>query len=162
MRDSSEDEETQVMKNAQNTYTAGKGKYEFPILVCDTSTKGNGVKGFVLTPDHIFYNSMFDFDVIDINKIKNIKAIKGIFGTSLCANTLNKGKVKISNSLGLSNLKGFAKVLNDFITYLKEKPESREISYMAEEKHKVICCYRCGFIYREGITCPKCGAKINE
>jgi len=156
------DEETQVMKNAQNTYTAGKGKYEFPILVCDTSAKENGIKGFILTPDHIFYNRVVDFGVIDINNIEDIKASKGILGTRLCANTLNEGKVKISNSLGLSNLKNFAEVLNDFLAYLKEKPESRELSYLAEEKHKVKCCYRCGFIYRDGITCPKCGAKINE
>ena len=162
MRDSSEDEETQVMKNAQNIYAARKGRYEFPILVCDTSVKRDGGKGFILTPDHIFYYSMVDLGLIDINKIKAIKVIKGIFSSKLSATTFNDSKIKISNSLGLSNLKAFAKGLNDFIGYLKEKPESRDISYMAEEKHKIICCYRCGFNYRDESACPKCGAKINE
>jgi anaerobic ribonucleoside-triphosphate reductase len=52
--------------------------------------------------------------------------------------------------------------LDAFVTYLKEKPESRDVSYMARETHAVKCCYRCGFVYRDGDVCPKCGNRNNE
>ena len=58
-------------------------------------------------------------------------------------------------------LNAFAKVLDDFVHYLQEKPESRSVEYMAKENHIVKCCYRCGFIYKNGTVCPKCGSKMN-
>lgn len=162
MSNNHEDEEIQIMIRAQNTYAVERGKYEFPILICDTSFKRNGEKGFILTPDHIFYNSMVNSGTIDINNVEELKAMKGIFTLGIYADTLNEGEVRLSNSLELNNLKKFAGILNDFISYLKEKPESRDISYMAQEKHKVKCCYRCGFVYHGDKACPKCGAKIND
>ena len=50
-----------------------------------------------------------------------------------------------------------AGVLTEFINYLKEKPESRDLKYMARTDHKVKCCYRCGYTFTEGNVCPKCG-----
>ncbi|MDF2942592.1 MAG: hypothetical protein K0S01_1450 [Herbinix sp.] len=162
IRNNSEDDETQIMNKALNTYAAGRGRYEFPIVICDASTKANGGKGFVLTADHIFYNSLVEADVIDVMKIKKIIEDKGLFGAGIYAETSHAGKVKISNSLKLEKLKPFTNVLNDFVSYLKEKPESRDISYMVKEKHNVICCYRCGYVYKGGNVCPKCYAKFNE
>jgi hypothetical protein len=57
MRNNSEDEETQIINKALNKYGTGRGRYEFPILICDASSKADGKSGFILTPDHIFYNS---------------------------------------------------------------------------------------------------------
>ena len=45
----------------------------------------------------------------------------------------------------------FLTKLNRFIQYLQEKPESRSVEYLAEEKHPVKCCYRCGYVY--GVRC---------
>ena len=56
----------------------------------------------------------------------------------------------------------FAKVLEDFVRYLQEKPFSRKESYLAKEKHDTICCYRCGYIYKGVGVCPRCGYKQNE
>ncbi|HWT75515.1 MAG TPA: hypothetical protein VN258_12485, partial [Mobilitalea sp.] len=162
MRDNSEEEEARIIEKALNTYAADRGRYEFPILICDTSAKGSGGRGFVLTPDHIFYNSMLDAGVIDITEIDQVSARKGIIHKGLIAETNHSGRVKIANPRKIAKLEAFASVLNDFVVYLKEKPESRDITYIVKEKHNVICCYRCGYVYKGGDICPKCGAKFNE
>jgi hypothetical protein len=161
IRNNSEDEAAKIINKALDTYAAGRGRYEFPIVICDTSLKANGGKGFVLTADHIFYNNFIEADVIDVMKIENIINHKRLFSTGIFAETNNR-KIKISNSLQLNKLESFAKVLHGFVSYLKEKPESRDISYLAKEKHSVKCCYRCGYVYKGGNVCPKCYAKFNE
>jgi hypothetical protein len=162
IRNNAEDVETKIINKALNTYAAGRGRYEFPIVICDTSVKATGGKGFVLTADHIFYNSLVDADVIDVMKIENVIARKRLLSTGIYAVTNNNRKIKISNALKLDKLKPFTNVLQDFVSYLKEKPESRDISYIAKEKHNVKCCYRCGYVYKGGNVCPKCYAKFNE
>ena len=32
---------------------------------------------------------------------------------------------------------------------------------LAKEKHDVICCFRCGYVYKGLKECPKCGYKQN-
>ena len=61
----------------------------------------------------------------------------------------------------------FLAKLNRFIQYLQEKPESRSVEYLAEEKHPIKCCYRCGYVY-EGeslppdFRCPLCHAPAEK
>ncbi len=162
MKGDSDNEESRIIHNALNTYAAERGKYEYPILICDASIFENGRGGFVLTPDHIFYNGLLNSGVMDIMDIEDIHFGTGLYGKGIYVNNKNTGKVKISNSLKSNKLKSFAKELNDFVSYLKEKPESRNISYMAKEKHTVKCCYRCGYVYKVGNVCPRCGGKFNE
>ncbi len=158
-RTDQESEESLIIQNALNTYAAGRGKYEFPILICDASMKENGRRGFVLTPDHIFYNTLTESGTLDVLDIEELIARKG---KNVCAVSERQGRIKLSNDLNLSDVKAFCKGLDEFITYLKEKPESRDVAYIAKEKHSVKCCYRCGHIYRGDNVCPKCGAKFNE
>lgn len=162
LRNSQDEEEDLIINKALNTYASGRGRYEFPIIICDSSMKGNGARGFVLTPDHIFFNSALENGVIDIVDIDSIMTHNKIITKGIYAYSQRKGKSKLSNSLKLREWKEFSVVLMDFITYLKEKPESRNISYIAKEKHIVKCCYRCGHVYRGSDICPKCGAKYNE
>jgi hypothetical protein len=161
LRNDSEGEESKIINKALNTYASERSRYEFPILICDTSAKANGGRGFVLTPDHIYYNTIVDSGVIDITTIKSIFSQKGII-KGIYVDTNKNGRIKISNPLKLHNLKSFVTILKDFITYLKDKPESRDISYMMKENHSVKCCYRCGYIYKGDKVCPKCGAGFNE
>jgi len=156
-----EDAESRLIMNALNTYAVNRGKYEYPILICDASLFANGEEGFVLTQDHIFYNGLISSGKIEVIDIENVSTGTRLFRKGIYVNEKNSGKVKISNSLKSNKLKKFTMVLNDFVSYLKEKPESRNVSYMAKEKHTLKCCYRCGYSYKEGNVCPKCG-KFNE
>ncbi|MGB4661212.1 MAG: hypothetical protein WBI07_18715, partial [Mobilitalea sp.] len=162
MKGDTEEEGSQIIINAMNTYAAERGKYEFPILICDTSHFSNGKSGFVLTPDHIFYNSLTNSGAVSVMDIDSVTAGTGLFKKNVYVHTQRSGKVKISNSHKLKNPKSFTTAFIDFIIYLKEKPESRNVFYMAKEKHAVKCCYRCGYVYKEGNICPKCGSKFNE
>lgn len=161
LRTNYEDEETIMIQNAIKSYGNEKDKYEYPLLICDTSYARNGESGFILTPNHIFYHSLLSGGKIDIMQIEEIYAQKRILNQGIFVETKNK-TIKISNSLQSKDLESIGSALNDFVAYLKEKPESRSISYMAKEVHKVKCCYRCGYVYQDGNICPKCGSKMNE
>ncbi|OYO67839.1 hypothetical protein CG709_16870, partial [Lachnotalea glycerini] len=149
-----------IIHNALKTYAAGREKYEYPIVICDTSYARNGESGFILTPNHIYYKALMSGGVIDVMNVEQIYARTGLIGKGIYVN--HKGsKTKISNELHSKQLKEIAKVLDAFLSYLQEKPESRNISYLAKEVHPVKCCYRCGYVYKEGSVCPKCGSKMN-
>ena len=151
------DAEYNIITNAINKYAINKSKYEYPILISDSSFKGNGTKGFILTPDHIFYNTAFNSGKLDITNVAEITFNKHIY-----ANLKNGEVVKLKNKLSITERENFSKTLNEFIEYLNEKPESRSVKYMAAEKHQVKCCYRCGNVYKDNDECPKCGAKFND
>ena len=76
--------------------------------------------------------------------------------------TFTGEQIKLPNSIPGKYQKAFSEVMDNFIDYLQEKPESRSIEYMAKEKHDIIHCYRCGYAYKGGNVCPKCGSKMNR
>lgn len=162
MRGDWEEQEAKVAAKALNTYAADRSRYEFPILICDASGKKNGKEGFLLTPDHIFYNSAFNSEKIPIRGITGIEGNTGLLNRGIYIKRGNGAKTKIPGGIPAKELDAFAQVLNGFVLYLQEKPESRSIAYLAKEKHEVKCCYRCGYTYREGNVCPKCGNQANQ
>lgn len=161
LRSNQEDEEIIIIQNAINSYAKGKEKYEYPILICDTSYAGNGESGFILTPNHIFYHSLLSGGKIDIMRIEKIFTQKGMLRRGIFVETVSH-TIKIANSLKAKDLYPIGEVLDNFVAYLKEKPDSRNVSYLAKEVHKVKCCYRCGYVYQQGNICPKCGSKMND
>ena len=150
-----------AMLYAINGYAAQRGPYEYPLMVCDASRSQNGKEGFVLTPDHIFYHTLFSSGVINIPDIERIQPGRKLFGKGIYVKSDGQ-KEKLPNHVPSEDWDAFAAVLNDFVTYLQERPESRSIEYMAKETHDVKCCYRCGFVYKTGDVCPKCGSKMNR
>jgi rubrerythrin len=154
-----DDTDAIIVNNALNTYGAGE-KYEYPLLVYDSTRGSNGKKGFVLTPDHIYYNSSMTAGTIKISEAGGFYIETGLFNKGIY---VKKG----SESLKITgNIKGdknvldlYLKQLNKFIKYLKEKPESRNVEYLAKEKHDVKCCTRCGYVFKSGSICPKCGSR---
>lgn len=151
------DSESILIRNAISKY-ALLGRYEYPIIICDSSLLGNGKDGFIITPDHIFYKGIVKSGQLDVLDIEDISSGNG---KALSVNRKSEKKLKLPCSLKNKDLKNMGSALNDFVTYLKAKPESRNIAYMAQEKHAVICCYRCGHVFREGKICPKCGSRNN-
>lgn len=161
MRGDWDAKEAELTANALNTYAAGRGRYEYPILICDSSGRKNGKEGFVLTPDHIFYNSTFNSEAIPIRAVTKIEGSTGLLNRGLYVSR-GGNKTKIPGGIPAKELGTFGGILNKFTTYLQEKPESRSIAYLAKEKHEVKCCYRCGYTYRQGTVCPKCGNQANQ
>ena len=157
----SESPQHTAMLNAVNGYARARDTYEYPLMICDISRSGNGKEGFVLTPDHIFYHTFLNSGKISIFDIDKIMACKKLFSKGIFIVNAAQEKEKLPNNMKAKDLNAFSKVLDDFIHYLQEKPESRSVEYMAKETHIVKCCYRCGFIYKNGNVCPKCGSKMN-
>lgn len=155
-------EETQVIDYALGTYATKRKLFEYPILVVDTSRNESGKEGIILTPEHIFYSTLLSAYEIPVSSIKSIKSNTGLIGRGITVEQKNGVKTKIPYAVDTSELKNWAEVLADFIAYLQEKPESRDVTYLAKEKHETICCFRCGYTYKGGNVCPKCGYKMNQ
>ncbi len=159
---SEENQEEAIIQNALKLLASDFGEYEYPIMILDSSKQEDGSSGFLITEDNLFYSSLFGPGKIDIREINEISLGTGVFQKGIYANKEDGTKTKISSLIELSKPAQFVKTLNSFVEYLKEKPESREVSYLSKEKHDIKCCLRCGNRYSEGDVCPKCGEKSNK
>ncbi|MFP3153252.1 hypothetical protein LQZ18_02250 [Lachnospiraceae bacterium ZAX-1] len=155
-------DETATINYALDSYAATRNEFEFPLLICDSSRKENGKKGFVLTPDHIYYRDFMETAVIRILDIEELEYEEGKIKKGIYMKMPAGEKIKLPNGIKQRERQDFTEVLNEFVDYLKEKPDSRKLEYLAKEKHEVKCCYRCGYTYKGGIVCPKCGNKLNN
>lgn len=155
-------EETEVIDFAMASYAAGRGLFEYPILVVDTSRNETGKEGMILTPEHLYYSTLLSSYGISITSIDTITASAGLLTRGIYVHQKNGEKIKIPYAVPAKELSAYADVLHEFIRYLQEKPESRKVNYLAEMKHETICCFRCGYAYKGGAICPKCGYQNNE
>lgn len=162
IRKNSDDDETLIIKNAIDGYASDRSRYEIPLIVVNMSKNPKKSKGFVLTPDHLFYTNNMDGALLEIDDIESIYSKKGLFGKGIYMDYDGKKEIKLCNTLNMAEYTEFARVLDEFVSYLQEKPKSRSIQYMVREKHAVKCCYRCGYTYQYGDVCPKCGSKSNS
>lgn len=141
-------EETEVIDFAMASYAAGKGLFEYPILVVDTSRNGTGKDGMILTPDHLYYSTLLNAYGIAIPSIQKITASTGLLNRGVYVHEKNGNKTKIPYAVSVKELEAYAQVLDDMVAYLQEKPESRKVDYLAKERHDTICCFRCGCVYK--------------
>lgn len=162
MRGEWEGEEAVIVNCALKTYASEHSRYEFPIVVCDSTHKGNGREGFLLTPDYLYYNSTFSSERVSILNIKEVSFSTGLLNKGIYIQQKNGQKTKIPVGVSSKEWKEFTGILGEFVKYLQEKPESRKVSYLAKEEHEVKCCYRCGYVYKGGDVCPKCGSRANR
>lgn len=157
-----EEAQRSSMLCAINGYASARGEYEYPLLVYDNSRSGNGKEGFTLTPDHIFYHTFLHTGRIGIEDITQIHTGKKFFEKGIYVQCSGHGKEKLPQKLKKKDQTAFADIIDEFVSYLHDRPESRSIAYMAKEKHDIIRCYRCGFAYKGGAICPRCGSAQNS
>lgn len=155
-------EEVERFQTALAIFAADRSRYELPIVLFDTSKNGDGREGVMISSDNIFYGSRFDAGTISILSIVKVSAKNGLLNKGIYVSQKNGAKTRLHYVVDNSEVMDFAENLEEFITYLQEKPESRKIDYLAKEKHDIICCLRCGYTYKEGNVCPKCGYKVNN
>lgn len=58
--------DTQVkdhLECAVDSYAPGLGKYEYPVIMEDTTGKQNGKRGMFITPDAIYYGNFTRMDI---------------------------------------------------------------------------------------------------
>lgn len=157
-----EPKEAAILNRAVETYGSELNPYEYPLIIGDSSRRGTGKEGFILTPDHIFYSTKLMEGKLDIMDVDEVSAAKGKLGNALTVVCDGGKSKKIPAVVPKEEREAMAEVLQEFILYLQEKPESRQITYLAKERHEVKCCLRCGYQYRDGNICPKCGSKANR
>lgn len=146
---------------ACDAYAPELGEYEYPIIMQDTTKRQSGKRGLFVTPDAIYYGNLYTYGRISAEDIERIDTVSGFFGTRMVVYLVDGSKVKLPDVVGADELSGYLKTINEFVGYLKEKPFSRKEKYLAKENHEVICCFRCGFVYKDMRECPKCGYKFN-
>ena len=157
-----EPEETAVFEGAVDNFANGIGKFEYPVLLVDKSKDESGKEGVLLTPENLYYSAWMTSYYIPVMEIESIQAVTGLLNRGIYVYQKNGSKTKLPLAVEHEEMEKFAKVLEDFVRYLQEKPFSRKESYLAKEKHDTICCYRCGYIYKGVGVCPRCGYKQNE
>ena len=146
---------------ACDAYAPELGEYEYPIIMQDTTKRQSGKRGLFVTPDAIYYGNLYTYGRISAEDTERIDTVSGFFGTRMVVYLVDGSKVKLPDVVGADELSGYLKTINEFVEYLKEKPFSRKEKYLAKENHEVICCFRCGFVYKDMRECPKCGYKFN-
>lgn len=154
--------EKERFDTAMTIFAADRNRYEEPIVLFDTSKASDGREGVLLSVDHIFYGSRFDAGTIAVRDVTALSAKNGLLNRGIYVSKKNGAKIRLHYVVENGEAMAFSECLAKFIDYLKEKPESRSIPYLAKEQHEVICCLRCGYLYKGGNVCPKCGYKINN
>ena len=154
--------ELDVIEYAMASYAAGTEPFEYPILVVDATRNGTGKEGMILTPNHFYYSTLLNAYGFRIESIASVTASTGLLNKGLYVHRKGGTKIKVPYVVDAKELPAFAETLNAFIHYLQEKPQSRQLTYLAKEKHETICCLRCGHIYKGGNVCPECGFQNNE
>ena len=146
---------------AVDSYAPRLGKYEYPVIMEDTTGKQNGKRGMFITPDAIYYGNFYTYGHIMAENIERIGSYTGFMGRYVIVYLDDGSKIRLSSVIAKDELEAYAMTLNDFVIYLKQKPFSRKEKYLAKESHDVICCFRCGYVYKNMKECPKCGYKFN-
>ncbi len=157
-----EPEETRVFDCAMDAYAGGRSRFEYPVFMADTSRNRSGREGMILTPENLFYSTRLNAFQIPVSAIESVEASTGLLNRRITLEEADGTKHKLPYAVTPGEMQDWAEILEEFIHYLQEKPASRKLPYLAKETHDTICCYRCGYIYRERDVCPECGYKKNR
>jgi len=155
-------EETRLIDSAVSTYAEKKGIFEYPIFMADTSKEGNGRDGMLLTPEHLFYSTRLSGYRIPIDAVKSIHATGGLLNhKSIIVEEINGTRHKLPYAVEPEEIQDWAKVLEQFVRQLQQRPVSEKLTYELLEERGTVSCTRCGCVYQEGNICPACGLRIS-
>ena len=158
-------EDTLLMNHfecAKTSYAPDIEQFEYPIMMVDVTGKQNGRRGMLLTPDAIYYGNLYTYGRLSVEDIEKIQVNTGFMGRHVAAYLAGGSRRRLADIADSKELEAYAETLDDFAAYLKEKPFSRKEKYLVKQKHDVICCFRCGYVYKNMRECPKCGYKFNS
>jgi len=111
---------------AVDSYAPGLGKYEYPVIMEDTTGKQNGKRGMFITPDAIYYGNFYTYGHIMAENIERIGSYTGFMGRYVIVYLDDGSKIRLSSVIAKDELEAYAMTLNDFVIYLKQKPFSRK------------------------------------
>ncbi len=151
-------EETRLIDNAVSAYAEKRSRFEYPILMVDTSRECSGRDGMLLTTQNLFYSTRMNGYRIPLHVLKGIYISSGLLShRALIAEDASGVRHKLPCVLEGDEMKEWAKVLDRFVRYLQEKaPRLRELSDGPADG--MVYCRRCGRMYQEEEpACPECG-----
>ncbi len=156
-------EETRLIESAVSAYAERRSRFEYPILMVDTSKECNGRDGMLLTPEHLFYSTRLNGYRMAAASIKSVYVSSGLLNhRALIAEEANGVRHRLPYAVEAEELKDWAELLDKFIRFLKTRKMSGKLAYEPLEDEDQITCKRCGCVYEEGETCPECGYKKNR
>ncbi len=156
-------EELRLIESAAASYAERKGRFEYPLLMVDTSKECNGRDGMLLTPQHIFYSTRLNGYQIPIQSIKSVYVSQGLLkNKALTVEEANGVKHKLPYAVEAEEMKGWAKVLDNFVKYLQSRPGLEKLGCESLEEEGAVTCRRCGCVYKDLDVCPECGYKKNN
>lgn len=151
-------EELRLIDNAVSAYAEKRDRFEYPILMVDTSREGNGRDGMLLTTQNLFYSTRMNGYRIPLHVLKGIYLSSGLLNhRSLIAEDASGVRHKLPCVTEGDEMKEWAKVLDRFVRYLQEKAPQRK-PLTDGPADGMVYCSRCGRMYQEEEpACPECG-----
>lgn len=155
-------EDVRLIENAAAAYAEKRGRFEYPLLMVDTSKECSGRDGMLLTPQHLFYSTRMNGYQISIQSVKSIYVSQGLLkNKALIAEEANGVRHKLPYAVDAEEMKVWAKVLDKFVKYLQGRPGFHKLSSESLEDAGAVSCRRCGCVYHDSPVCPECGYKKN-
>lgn len=149
-----------LFHTALANFAQGRGMFEYPLFLVDTSKNADGGEGMLLTPENLFYSTRLSEYKVPIHDIKLIQESGGILNHKLLLEETNGVRHKIPIAVTAEELSNWEKVLGQFIVYLQGRKVSNKLKYKG--KGNACICSRCGCVYSGQGCCPECGYRRLE
>lgn len=99
------------------------GKFEYVMLINDTSKRMNGKEGMAVTTKNLYYKSMLDSGEIPVGDISHFEFSGSMFSQGLTVRTHSKKKYSIPCDVGKTEHYKYLKVLEELIKVLRGQEE---------------------------------------
>lgn len=111
------DDEFKV-KQVLNAFV-NSGKFEYIMLINDTSRRMNGKEGVAVTTKNLYYKGKFESGEIPVTDISHFEISGGLFSQGLIVHTNSKKKYSVPCNVGEKEYFKYLKVLEELIKVLR-------------------------------------------